>query len=148
MKKFVFSLKAVKGYKEKLLENIKMEYAAILHDISKQEKRIAEMEETERLVNMELNDKNSKGIAPHELMNYSRYIKVLQFNIKQEYEKLRKLHETEEKKRDELIDMKKETASFEMLEEKRLGEYNYLARKEQEIFIEEFVSNKKYAAAP
>ena len=81
-------------------------------------------------------------------MNYSRYIKVLQYNIKLEYEKLAKLREAEEKKREELVEMKKETASFEKLEEKRLEEYNYLARKEQEVFIEEFVSNKKYAAAP
>jgi flagellar FliJ protein len=148
MKKFKFSLDAVKGYKEKLLENIKIEYSAIAQSIIKQQKLIRGMEESERIVNSELNDKNSEGIAPHELMNYQRYLKVLQNDIKFEYEKLARLKKTEEAKRKEMVEMKKETASFEKLEEKKLAEYDYLARKEQEIFIEEFVSNQKYSDKP
>jgi len=148
MKKFVFSLNAVKDYKEKLLENVKIEYSAIIASIMKQEKLIKGLEETETLVNGELNDKNSKGIAPHELMNYQRYLKVLQNDIRLEYEKLARLNRAEEAKREELVEMKKETATFEKLEEKKLAEYDYLARKEQEVFIEEFVSNKKYSDKP
>ena len=148
MKKFTFSLNAVKDYKEKLLENIKIEYSAIVQSILKQEKLIRGLEETEHLVNCELNDKNSRGIAPHELMNYSRYLKVLQNDIKHEYEKLARLNMAEDAKRKELVEMKKETASFEKLEEKRHKEYDYLARKEQEMFIEEFVSNQKYSDKP
>lgn len=145
MKKFTFSLNTVKGYKDKLLGNLKIEHAAIKAKISKQKELISGMEEAERLVNCELNEKNSRGIAPHELMNYQRYLKVLQNDIKIEYENLAKLQRDEEEKRAELLEMKKETASFEKLEEKRLGEYNAMARKEGELFIEEFVSNKKYA---
>jgi flagellar FliJ protein len=145
MKKFVFSLDAIKNYKEKQLDNIKMEYAAILAAIDAQHKLIEGLEETERVVNSELNEKNSNGIAPHELMNYSRYLKVLQSEIKREYEKLKRMYDAEAKKKDELIEMKKETASFEKLEEKRLEEYNAAERKEHELFIEEFVGYKKYA---
>jgi flagellar FliJ protein len=148
MKKFTFSLNTIKGYKEKLLENIKIEYSAILAAVSNQERLIEGMEETGRLVNSELNEKNSKGITPYELMNYQRYLKVLNNDIKLEYEKLARLNEAEEAKKDELIEMKKEAASFEKLEEKRLKEYNALERKENEIFIEEFVGNQKYAARP
>jgi len=145
MKKFTFSLNAIKDYKEKLLESIKIEYAAITSNILKQKKLIKGMEETENLVNRELNEKNSKGIAPHELLNYQRYLKVLQNDIKFEYERLARLNREEEVKRAELVEMKKETASFEKLEEKKLKEYDDLARKENEIFMEEFVSYQRYS---
>jgi flagellar FliJ protein len=145
MKKFTFSLNVVKGYKEKLLENLKIEQGEILLAISKQKELIHKMEEAEKLIISELNEKNSKGIKPHELINYQRYLKVLRNDIAREYEKLDKLKAAEERKRKEVIETKKETASFEKLEEKKLEEYNVLARKAQEVFIEEFVSNQKYA---
>ena len=145
MKKFTFALNVIKEYKEKLLENLKVEQTAILTAIAEQKKLISDMEESERLINCELNEKNSKGIAPHELMNYKRYLKVLQSEIETEYGNLEKLKIAEEKKRIEILEMKKETASFEKLEEKKLEEYNFLAQKEHEMFIEEFVSNQKTA---
>jgi len=145
MKKFIFSLAVVKEYKEKLLDNLKAEQAVILAAIDAQKKLIAEMEATEKFVNDELNERNSKGISPHEFANYKRYIRVLQNDIALEYEKLEELNEQAEKKRIEIMEMKKETTSLEKLEEKKLKEYNVLERKEQELFIEEFVSNQKYA---
>jgi len=145
MKKFTFSLNVVKEYKEKLLDNLKAEQAVILSAIEDQKKLIAAMEETERLVNAEVNEKNSKGIAPHELLNYKRYLRVLQNDIDKEYEKLEELNEAAEQKRIEIMEMKKETTILEKLEEKKLEEYNDSERKEQELFIEEFVSNQKYS---
>ena len=145
MKKFTFSLNTVKEYKEKLLDNLKAEQSIILVAVENQKELIKEMEGTENLVNIELNEKNSKGITPYELMNYQRYIKVLQSDIRKEHEKLARLEIAAEEKRKELVEMKKETTSFEKLEEKKLKEYNAQVRKVDEIFIEEFVSNQKYA---
>ena len=145
MKKFKFSLNVVKEYKEKLLDNLKIEQSAILSAISKQKKLIAQMEETERLINEELNEKNSNGIAPHELINYKRYLRVLQSDINDEYVKLEKLEIAAEEKRIEILEMKKETTSLEKLENKKKEEYNIMVRKEQELFIEEFVSNQQYS---
>jgi len=144
MKKFNFSLGTVQDYKEKLLENLKLEYSMILSAIAEKEQQIQAMEETEKFVNKELNERNCKGITPFELMNYQRYMKVIQNDIRLEYEKLDKLKKAEEAKREEVIEMKKETASFEKLKEKKLKEYNDIAQKAQELFIEEFVVNKKY----
>ena len=145
MKKFTFSLSAVKEYKDKLLDNLKTEQAVILSAIAKQEKLIAEMEATERFINSELNEKNSKGITPHELINYKRYLRAMQNDIEIEYKRLEKLRAAAEEKRIEIMEMKKETTSLEKLEEKKLLEYNIMERKEHELFIEEFVSNQKYA---
>jgi len=145
MKRFKFSLDVVKDYKEKLLENLKKEQAAILSSIAKQKRLIAQLEETERLVDGELNEKNIAGIAPHELINYKRYLRVLGNDINREYEKLEKLEIAAEEKRIEILEMKKETTSLEKLEKKKIEEYNTMVRKEQELFIEEFVSNQKYS---
>ena len=145
MKKFIFSLETVKNYKESLLDNLKLEHAAILAEIASQQNLIGSMEKTEKLVNCELNERNSQGIAPHEHANYRRYLKVLENDIKLEYEKLYRLERKEEEKRKEVVEMKKETSSLEKLEEKKLEEYNFLENKAQELFIEEFVGNKKYA---
>jgi flagellar FliJ protein len=145
MKKFRFTLDVVKLYKEKLLDNLKIEQAAILAAIAEQKKLIAQMEETERLVNSELNEKNSNGIAPHEHVNYKRYLRVLANDINEEYEKLKKLEIAAEEKRIEIMEMKKETTALEKLEKKKIEEYNVMVRKEQELFIEEFVGNQKYS---
>lgn len=144
MKKFTFSLENIKSYKESLLDNLKLEHAAILAEIAAQKKLIESMEMTERLVNSELNEKNSRGIAPHEHANYRRYLKVLENDIKLEYEKLYDLEKKEDDKRKEVVEMKKETSTLEKLEEKKLEEYNGLMLKDHELFIEEFVSNQKY----
>jgi len=145
MKKFKFPLDVVKGYKEKLLDNLKIEQAQILAAISSQKKLIAQMEESEMLLNRELNEKNSGGITPHELINYKRYLRVLQNDINDEYERLEKLEITAEEKRREIVEMKKETTSLEKLEIKMKEVYNIMMRKEQDIFIEEFVSNQRYS---
>jgi len=145
MKKFAFSLETVKNYKEKLLENLKLEHGAIMAEVAAQKSLIGSMEESERGINSELNEKNSVGISPHEHTNYRRYLKVLENDIKQEYEKLYRLERKEEEKRIEVVEMKKETSTLEKLEEKKLAEYNFLELKANEIFIEEFVGNKKYA---
>jgi len=144
MKKFTFSLETVKNYKESLLDNLKLEHAAILAEVAAQKKLIGGMEETEKLVNSELNDRNSRGIASHEHANYRRYLKVLENDIKLEYEKLFALEKKEDDKRKEVVEMKKETSTLEKLEEKKLEEYNDLLLKDNELFIEEFVSNQKY----
>jgi len=144
MKKFNFSLQAVKEYKEKLLDNLRLEHSIIIAAVKEQEKLIHGMEATEKLVNDELNEKNSKGITPYELMNYQRYIKALQNDIRLEYEKLRKLEKAEDEKREEVVEMKKETSSLEKLEEKKIKEYNSIVQKADELFVEEFVVGKKY----
>ena len=146
MKKFHFALSAVQHYKESLLENLKQEYAAILTEIANQEKRIAEREAEKDRLKEELNAKNSAGIAPFELGQYQRYIKVVQNIIEQEILKLKKLQKAENEKQDELIEMKKETASYEMLKERKLREYNFMANKAHEQFIEEFVSHRRHVA--
>ena len=145
MKKFRFALRTVQNYKESLLENLRLEHAAILAEIARQEQVIAALEREKDLIREELNERNAQGISPFELVNYQRYMRVLQTDIDKKYALLEKTKKAEEAKREELIEMKKETASLEKLKEKKLEEYHHMANKAQEQFIEEFVSYSKYA---
>ena len=142
MKKFAFSLETVKEYKEQMLENVKVEYGVIMAAVKQKEDDIAALEREKHDLNIELNRKNARGITPLEIAGYQRYLNVLHYNIKQEKRKLEELNRQAEKKKDEVIEKRKETASFDKLKEKRLAEYNQQAMKSQEQFIEEFVVNK------
>ncbi len=53
---------------------------------------------------------------------------------------MEELRRQEEKKRMELIEAKRETASIEKLKEKKLQDYQKALDKSNELFIEEFVS--------
>ena len=48
----------------------------------------------------------------------------------------------EEKKRSEVVEAKQETSSIDKLKEKKLKEYEKAVQKQEELFIEEFVSTK------
>ena len=53
----------------------------------------------------------------------------------------------EEKKREAVVEAKKETSSIEKLKEKKLDAYQKAVAKSEELFIEEFVSTARVNAA-
>ena len=60
--------------------------------------------------------------------------------IQQETAKLQALREAAEKKREEVVEARKETSSIEKLREKKRADYNKALAKSEEQAIEEFVS--------
>ena len=66
----------------------------------------------------------------------------MQQRILLEEGKLKKLRKREELKRNEVVEARKEKASIEKLKEKKLVQYNKEVLRSEELFIEEFVSNK------
>ena len=67
--------------------------------------------------------------------------------IQRETLRLEALREAEEKKREEVVEAKKETSSIEKLKERKLEDYNKAVLKSDEQFIEEFVSSTRANAA-
>jgi flagellar FliJ protein len=63
--------------------------------------------------------------------------------IQRETDRLEELRCQEERKRAEVVEAKKETASLEKLREKKLDLYNKEAAKAEERFLEEFVSTTR-----
>ena len=79
-------------------------------------------------------------------VNYQNYLTRQNHIIRREYTVLEHIRKEEEKKKEEILEAKKESLSIEKLKEITMEEYRREASKENEMFIEEFVSNSRAAA--
>ncbi len=145
MKKFKFSLQTVHKYKNQILDSLKNEHAQIILKIVEAEDELNVLENERLDLNNELYEKNKKGSTILEITNFKRYLKILDNKIKEQCDVIEKLKVEEAEKRAEVIEARKETASLDLLKEKKLEEYNKALAKNEEILIDEFVSNKLFA---
>ena len=145
MKKFSFKLEPVLKYKNDTLELLRNEHAKILLRIVKQEEKIAGLEAQRDACAAEFDAKKAGGIAPMEAVNYQNYLTSQNAIIRREYEALAKIREEEERKKEEVLEARKESLAIEKLKELRKEEYRKEEAREQEMFIEEFVSNSRAA---
>lgn len=142
MKKFYFSLDTVLSYKERVLENLKGEHARILLKVRECEDEIERLEQERYACGKELDAGRMRGMTINEIRTYENYLEALRIKILRKQDELLRLREAEEKKKEEVVEAKKETSSIEKLKEKKLAEYNKQVQKEEEQFIEEFVSTR------
>lgn len=145
MKKFSFKLEPVLKYKNDRLEMLRNEHAGILRRIRMQEEKITGLEESRDSCAAEFNAKKLSGIIPVEAVNYQNYLNRQNLIIRREYNVLKRIQKEEEQKKDEILEAKKESLSIEKLKEINLEEYRKEMNKENEAFIEEFVSNNRAA---
>lgn len=149
MKKFIFSLQKVLEIKEQLLENMKIELTNLDHECMNIESLIKDLERKFKDIDNEYVEKTYKSISVGEMS----YYKMLSQSILMQIEKKEKEKEIILKKialkRQEIISMNIEISSLTKLKEKELEKHNKECLRKEEIFIEEFVSNKamtnKYA---
>lgn len=146
MKKFFFSLDTVLRYKEQILDNLKGEHARILQKIRMCEQEIEALEQERMDCAREFGRKRERGMAINDIRTYENYLESLRLKIIQKKNQLERLLEEEEKKREQVVEAKKETASIEKLRERKLMEYDKQVQKEEERFIEEFVVTKNALA--
>lgn len=143
MKKFNFRLEPVLKYQNDKLEVLKGEHAKILSKIVAQEEKISDLENQRSLFEVEFNNRKLQGITPAQAINYQNYLYSQNVIIKKEYSILDGIKEEESKKREEVLESKKEALSIEKLKEIKVEEYRKEVAKANELFIEEFVSNAR-----
>lgn len=143
MKKFSFRLEPVLKYKNDRLEVLKNEHAKIVNKIMKQEEKIKELENSRRQYEGAFNQKKLQGILPIEAINYQNYLDRQNYIIKREYTVLKKIRDEESEKKDQILEAKKESLSIEKLKEINMEQYRKDVNRENELFIEEFVSNSR-----
>ncbi len=146
MKKFFFSLNTVLDYKEQILENLRGEHARAILKVRVCEDEIEALEEEHLTRSSELEERRFQGMTIQKIKTHENYLELLGIKIKRKYEELELLKIEEQKKREEVIEAKKETQMIGKLKEKKRKEYDAKAQKEEELFIEEFVSTKKAMA--
>lgn len=142
MKKFSFALDKVLGYKQQLENSLRNEHAAIMQQVNAQEEKIRKLQEEDAATRHQLEEDKRKGCTILKMRSYEGYLEHLMEEIAKANQILEVLKVKEEKKREELIAAKTETASIDKLKEKKLEEYNHLAQKEQEQLVEEFVNHE------
>lgn len=145
MKKFSFSLETVLSYKEQVLNSLKNEHAQILLEVQKKEKQIEDMVAQYDDLVEEFNENKLVGMAIERLKMYEAYLDGLFGNIKQEKKKLEKLYIKENEKKQQVIRQKQDTTSIEKLKEKKLAQYHKEEQKQEELFINEFVSHVRHS---
>jgi len=147
MKKFQFSLDTVLDYKQQVLTSLQSEHGAILLRVRKQEEVLEQTEHAHRELNEEFTRRRAEGISIKDALMLESGLRVLERDIDREAQKLLALQKQEEKKRDEVIEAKKETSSLEMLRDKKLEQYRKEEAKQDELFIEEIVTTARVMAA-
>ena len=143
MKKFNFSLQKLLSYKEQMFEterNILAEMNAVL---TRLQGELADMQSEHMLRVNELNGKAAAGMLPAEMQTHKYYLVVLDEDILKKIEQIELQQQAIDKQMDVVREAKMEIGAIEKLREKKLDEYNYLAMKSEEQFIDEFVTNQR-----
>lgn len=144
MKRFEFSLKKLQGYKEQLLKKEKNTLSELRRQMNllleEKESLIALRKEKCRL----LDEKISKGLSPQHICVHKQYIDSIYDRMINLEMRITSLEKTIQSQLDVVIEITKELDSLEKLEKKQLEEYTKTERKQQELFIEEFVSHTSF----
>ena len=141
MKKFVFSLEKVLGYKQQLLGMLKNELSALqahrLELIGQIEQTNREFDNTNQLLIVKMKE----GIARREIASYKGFLAEVNRRVLSLTESLRALEKEIVAKQQEVVTMNSDISGLEHLKDHQLAAYHSEAQKEQELLIEEFVSH-------
>ncbi len=141
MKKFSFPLERVLNYKEQVENNLKSEHAQIMKNIVDREHEKEALEEQFCVV-AEKREQDTKSCRASSFLLYDMYFQGILTQVEKKEHELDGLRRKEERKRQEVVHARMETASIEKLKEKKHQEYDREAQKVQERQVEEFVSNQ------
>ena len=147
MKKFKFALDTVLSYKQQVLDALEAEHAAAMAKVHEQERVLDAVWQEYRDCNAEYREKKAAGLSITEAMIYESSLRSGELHIQRETNKLEKLQEEAEKKREEMVEAKIDTSSLEKLKDKKLEQYRKDEQKDQELLVDEFISSTRTASA-
>ena len=140
MKKFQFTMQKLMDFREQELDRQKNALAVLQGDLRRINDRRDELTEKVVRYSNDLVTSSAVGLPAAEISMRKRYIVTLQQEI-HECEQRAILKQQEiDKQLSVVVDATKDVRTLEKLEEKQLEEYKAAEGKENELFIEEFVS--------
>ena len=146
MKKFNFPLNTVLSYKQQHLDFLQTEHAAILEKMRTAEQRLAALNARYRAEQLEYREKSSMGMSITEAKFWESAFRAMERDIRAAEIQLEEQRKCAEDKRLEVVEAKKETMSIEKLKAKKRAAYQKAEAKDEEIFIDEFVSSTQSVA--
>ena len=147
MKKFHFTLDTVLSYKQQVLEELQSEHAALIQRVVHQEQLIAELQRRYRETNAAFREAEKKGMTIAEALGFEGGLRALERQMELEKQRLTEFRREAEKKRQQVVGARQETASLEKLREKKLEQYGKAVQKHEEQFIDELVSAGRVSSA-
>ncbi|MBQ8170488.1 MAG: flagellar export protein FliJ [Oscillospiraceae bacterium] len=140
MKKFRFTLQKLKDFREQELDRQKNTLNALRGELLRIEAATEELRRKVAAESADLERICSEGAQVYEVSVRKRYIVTLQQEIHMKEAQAAEKRIEIEKQLGIVVEATKDVKTLEKLEEKQLEEYKALEIKENEQFIEEFVS--------
>lgn len=140
MKKFQFSLETIMGYRQQVLEGAQQDYAGAQARVLAQEAVVAGLEEEYEDFNQGFCQRKAEGMTMVEAMGSEGCLRALERDIRRETQKLEKLRELAEEKRQVMVQAKQDASTTERLRERKLEDYNKELQKSEEAMIDELVA--------
>lgn len=144
MKRFQFTLAKLKEYREQTLETEKNNLGIMRRELIELQ---TELEFITNLIdnkNDDLTDILRSGTNPVEIASRKRFIAAKQQDAAQKQVEIAKKEAQVEKQVQAVLEATRDVSTLEKLEEAQLEEYKAAEQKENELFIEEFVSNADF----
>jgi flagellar FliJ protein len=143
MKRFQFSLVKLQRYKEQILESEKNALGFLRKELNDLNTELDLLMKLIDLKSDELEYIMLKSITPADFAARKRFITVKQQECHEKRREIALKENQVEKQLNVVIEATKEVNILEKLKERKLEEYTYELMKEEELFIEEFVSNQR-----
>ena len=140
MKKFEFSLRHMRDYRERLLDEEKGTLQRRKAERDQIENDIARLEGDFAALSRKMQEKAEKGTTVIELRKLSAQMDNVRLQIQDLEKALVKAEQRVEKQMDVVVEANKEVTKLDKLEEKQREEYRHQASKAAEDRIDEFVS--------
>lgn len=142
MKKFHFSLQKLKDFREQELDRQKNALSILQAELQKIYQDTEALKIKVAQQSAELEQVCRSGAQAYDIALRKRYIVTLQQEIHLKEQQAVLKQQEIDKQLGVVVEATKDVKTLEKLEEKQLEEYNFRAGKENEQFIEEFVSGQ------
>lgn len=140
MKKFEFSLRHMRDYRERLLDEEKGTLQRRKAERDQIENDIARLEGDFAALSQKMQEKAEKGTTVIELRKLSAQMDNVRLQIQDLEKALVKAEQRVEKQMEVVVEANKEVTKLDKLEEKQREEYRHQVSKAEEDRIDEFVS--------
>ena len=147
MKRFQFTLQKLMDFRQQELDRQKNSLSALQADLQRMHQEKEELIRQVEQSSEELDVVCRQGAQAYEISVIKRYIVSLQQEIHAHEFSISMKQEEVNKQLGVVVEATKDVRTLEKLEEKQLEEYKAAATKENEQFIEEFVSGQSIRKA-
>ncbi len=147
MKRFEFTLEKMLSFKDQMLSGEKLRLADLRGRLSKLLLALEQLQAEYQRCDTELKTQEQIGLMPQEIFQRKAYLNVLNDKVKLQKQYIKAMEAKVSEQVAVVVQASQDVTTLEKLKERQLEEYRFAEGKEQELLIDEFVSNSATAAS-